>query len=139
MLYDQKLSSAAVSSVPASADQCPARAAQEATRYESNNVYSPAETSWSLHWPPYQAFAEQTWVEVMRQRDPFGDEHFGAWFVYAKGSGIWLNTGATVAFDTHWDAYKQFDVTTNEAIWMALSVFRCSLFDSKRESGQKIG
>ena len=26
-----------------------------------------------------------------------------------------------------------------EAIWVALSVFRCSFFDSKRESGQKIG
>ena len=47
------------------------------------------------------------WVEVMHKKDPFGDEHFGAWFLTAKGSGVWYNTGLSMSFGEH----------SNEAYW----------------------
>jgi len=50
------------------------------------------------------------WVEIMREKDPFGDEHKGAWFLYAKGSGIYFNTGKTISFDEHKDGYTHFKV-----------------------------
>jgi hypothetical protein len=34
----------------------------------------------------------------MHERDPFGDEHNGAWYLYAKGSGVWYNIGKTISF-----------------------------------------
>lgn len=43
-----------------------------------------------------------------------GDEHVGAWFFYARGSGIWFNTGKTIHFVDHGDAYKMFKANGNE-------------------------
>ena len=60
-----------------------------------------------------------TWVEVMHERDPFGDEHDGLWFLYAKGSGVWYNIGKTIVFDEHADAYRYFRVGGNEAMCRA--------------------
>ena len=36
------------------------------------------------------------------------DEKEGAWFYYAKGSGIWFNLGTTLAFETHSLAFEHF-------------------------------
>ena len=40
------------------------------------------------------------------------DEKTGAWFYYAKGSGIWFNLGRTIAFETHAEGYKFFNGST---------------------------
>jgi hypothetical protein len=55
----------------------------------------------------------------MHKQDPFGDEHYGAWFLYAKGSGVWFNTGKTIQFDEHSDAYKHFGKNGNEEMCKA--------------------
>ena len=57
---------------------------------------------------PYEGFASNSIVEVSHHKDPFGDEHHGMWFVYAKGSGVFLDLGKTKVFKEHQDAYAFF-------------------------------
>ena len=52
--------------------------------------------TWLWHSPgspkfPSGGFSSNSIVEVSHQKDPFGDEHFGMWFMYAKGSGVFLD------------------------------------------------
>ena len=82
MLYDSLLTKHAVP-LPHSAGKCAPPNCQ-LNLFDTNNAYSPA-SQWIWHPPPYAAFADSQWVEVMHERDPFGDEHNGAWFLYAKG------------------------------------------------------
>jgi len=106
MLYDDALQ--AVKDLPAIVSTCPPGHPAKGTHYRKNNVYSPSYSSWI--WHPYPYGQHEGWVEVMRKKDPFGDEHFGAWFVYAKGSGIYFNIGKTISFGTHEEAYQHFKV-----------------------------
>merc|ERR1712139_390736 len=48
--------------------------------------------------------SDNLWVEVTHKRDPWADESYGMWFLYARGSGIWLNLGKTIAFEGHYQA-----------------------------------
>ena len=48
----------------------------------------------------------------MRQAGPFGDEHHGAWFLLARGSGVYLHTGQTIVCDDHAAAYSHFGVAS---------------------------
>merc|ERR1719263_2288289 len=99
MFYDDVLTSSGVTGnkVPTSVGACPTQnGAVEGQRYSSNNQLSPPHVSWSWHPIPYQAFASNTWCEVIHRKDPWGDEHVGAWFFYAKGSGMWFNIGKTI-------------------------------------------
>merc|ERR1712100_980912 len=82
----------------------------EGTRYRLNNIYSPADTSWIWHPYPYHPVSDSVWAEVMHMQDPFGDEKFGAWFMYSPGSGIYFNVGKSMAFQNHDDAYAYFGV-----------------------------
>lgn len=66
--------------------------------------------TWAWHPYPYAAATEGTWVEVMHEADPFGDEHHGVWFIYTPGSGIYFNLGKTISFQEHEDAYDFFRV-----------------------------
>lgn len=52
----------------------------------------------------------------MHERDPFGDEHNGVWFLYAKGSGVWYNIGTSITFPDHPQAFSHFGVRDNEAM-----------------------
>jgi len=97
-------------SPPKSVGKCPTANAGAGEHYDTNNMYSPTSTSWIWHPYPYQAVAGNAWVEVIHEADPFGDEHFGVWFVYAPGSGIYFNTGKTVSFNEHQDSYTHFGV-----------------------------
>jgi hypothetical protein len=116
MLWDTLLSKAKVA-VPGyegpGFGKCPL-ASKPGSRYLENNMYSPPSTSWLWHPPPYKAFPGNTWVEVMHHKDPFGDEHHGLWFLYAKGSGIWFNTGKTISFGVHEEAFHYFGASGNE-------------------------
>lgn len=47
-------------------------------------------------------------VSSMHRRDPFGDEHHGTWFLYAKGSGVWYHLGEYITFNEHADAFAHF-------------------------------
>lgn len=42
----------------------------------------------------------------MHQRDPFGDEHNGAWFLLAKGSGVWYQVGECSVFSGWWIGFR---------------------------------
>ena len=91
--------------------------------FRDNNAYSPAHTSWIWHPPPYGPFGpwvgRNGWVEVMHEKDPFGDEHHGCWFLFAKGSGVWYQTGNYIEFAEHADAYKHFNAHDNEGMSQA--------------------
>jgi len=106
MLYSEAMQSAKVDCLPNSNGLCPTGV--EGEFYTTNNMFSPVHTTWIWHQYPYTAFQAKTWLEVIHEKDPFGDEHFGAWMMYAKGSGVWFNTGKTKAFAEHQDAYNYF-------------------------------
>lgn len=80
-----------------------------------NNAYSSKDLTWLWHRQgeisginPYAGFASNTIVEVSHQKDPFGDEKHGMWFVFAKGSGVWFDVGNTKVFNEHQDAFDFF-------------------------------
>merc|ERR1719174_2453566 len=101
MIYDSIIIRVKVKMMPASVGDCPTANPPEGQRYGFNNQYSPRFLNWIWHRYPYEQVAPSTWVEVIHQADPFGDEHYGAWFVFAPGSGIYFNTGSTLAFKEH--------------------------------------
>ena len=35
----------------------------------------------------------------------------GAWFLFARGSGIWMNTGSSVVFGDHDEGYRHFNIS----------------------------
>merc|ERR1719181_2757581 len=47
-------------------------------------------------------------------KDPFGDEHFGCWFLYAYGSGAYFWTGKTKTWPDHGEAMKELKTHGNE-------------------------
>ena len=90
---------------------CPKKGAKKGEHYGSNNKYQPKHTSWIWDPPPYSAVKKDKWVEVLHEKDPFGDEKHGCWMLKAKGSGIWFNIGKTISFAEHSEAYKHFGVS----------------------------
>jgi len=54
----------------------------------------------------YPFFADNEWIEVLHQKDPWHDEAQGMWLLYAKGSGIWFNVGKSLRVADHSDAYQ---------------------------------
>merc|ERR1711966_612903 len=83
--------------LPLSVGKCPTQNAPDGQHYDENNAYSSKDLTWLWHhscscYSGYDSnFAVP--VEVSHQKDPFGDEHFGMWFLYAKGSGVYLSIG----------------------------------------------
>lgn len=113
-IHDSIVVSSKLSMIPATVGLCPTSNPPLGQRYSMNNQYSVPFMSWIWHPYPYQAMAANSWVEVMHESDPFGDEHFGAWFVYAPGSGIYFDLGTTISFATHSDAYAHFGVSSGD-------------------------
>lgn len=123
ILWDDLLTAHGVP-LPKSSGKC-APANCQLSLYRENNAYSPAKTQWIWHPPPYHpsdyappghADPWTGWVEIMHKRDPFGDEHYGEWFTFAKGSAVWYHTGKSIEFDEHSDAYAHFGQHDNEAM-----------------------
>lgn len=98
--------------VPASVGTCPTASPSLGQRYQVNNHYQPQKVSWIWHPYPYAALPANSWVEVLHQADPFGDEHYGAWLMYAPGTGIYFHLGTTISFHEHQDAYNHFSITS---------------------------
>lgn len=110
--YTDKMQAAGVGA-PASVGKCPTSvSAPEGQRYDSNNAYSSPDLTWVWHplssTPPYTGFPSNSVVEVSHHKDPFGDEHYGLWFLYAKGTGVYFQLGNTKIFNNHDDAYTYF-------------------------------
>merc|ERR1719506_1481944 len=97
---------------PPSVGQCPTSAsAPEGQRYDENNMYSSKDLTWTWHAlssSPFRGFSSNSRVQVSHHKDPFGDEHHGMWFLYARGSGLFLDIGKTKIFPEHGDANKFF-------------------------------
>lgn len=115
--YSDKLQAHGIS-LPPSVGKCPTAGAPEGQHYDENNMYSSKDLTWLWHLSCacYEGFDSNSLVEVSHAKDPFGDEHYGMWFVYAKGSGVWLNVGSTKIFDNHEDAFKFFGAKTTKAV-----------------------
>ena len=113
MLYSHGLEAARIgSSLPGSLEQCPRDDGSVAgQRYEVNSKLSPPNVSWAWHPRPdgFTPLDADDWVEVLH-KGGIEDEHVGAWFLSARGSGIWLNVGRTIAFDDHADGWQHFGV-----------------------------
>jgi len=110
MFYEVGLADAGVKDAPASVGACPTSGGTVAgERYELNNRFGPANVTWSWHPAPYAQFGQGQWVEVMH-RGAFKDEHVGAWFLYARGSGVWFNVGRSIVFGEHAEAHAHFGV-----------------------------
>jgi hypothetical protein len=122
-LYTDLLTKHKVTGLPASVGKCPKKDTKGNVRYVENNMYSPSNTNWIWHAPPYKELkGDDGWVEVFHLADPFGDEHHGLWFLYAKGSGVWYKLGKSISFKDHKDAYKHFKVPSNVDQNEAMSV-----------------
>merc|ERR1711964_132523 len=106
--------SSKVKNIPPSVGSCPTSNPPKGQHYNINNKYSPTFTSWVWHPYPYTALPARSWVEIVHMADPFGDEHFGAWFNYAPGSGIYFNLESTIAFAEHSDAYAHFGIKSGD-------------------------
>jgi len=111
MFYSDVISQAGVREYPASEGNCPRDGRDTGVVYTTNNIYAPSGTFFCWHPYPYTAIGGNTWVEVMRKTDPFGDENVGAWFLYSPGSGIYFDTGSTTSFSEHSEAYAHFGVS----------------------------
>ena len=64
-----------------------------------------------LHYKsPRAPLPNHTWVEVTRRARSWesGYERHGMWFSVAGGTGVWFNTGRTIAFDHHHQGFKYF-------------------------------
>ena len=127
ILWDNVLANHKVS-LPKSSGKCAPKNCQ-LSYFVENNAYSPPHTSWIWHPPPYSSGGPWTvgenndgWVEVIHEQDPFGDEHHGCWFLYAKGSGVWYHVGKTIEFPEHGDAYKFFKSNSNEEMCQVAAV-----------------
>jgi len=105
ILFDELLLESKVTA-PKASGACPTADPPRGQRYIQNNMYQSRFTSWIWHPYPFHALSANSWAEVTHQANP--DEHFGAWFVYAPGSGIYFNMGKTISFQEHGDANTHF-------------------------------
>ena len=95
-LYADRITALKVTPVPASAGQCPTNGGKTVGQlYTHNNLFQPSNMVWIWHGDSNgrTPLAASSWVEVIHMRFT-GDEHVGAWFFYAKGSGIWFNVSS---------------------------------------------
>ena len=107
VLHDSVLIHSHVTAVPSSTS-CPTKALD---RYTTNDAYQPPLLTWIWHSYPFAALSENSFVEVIHEADPFGDETTGMWMLYTPGSGIYFNIGKTIAFAEHNDAYSHFAIS----------------------------
>ena len=116
LLYDAEIAKAEVQAP--SPTTCPAA---QCDRYTLNDDYQPPKVSWIWHDYPYDALPAHQNVEVIHDQDPFGDETVGAWMLVTPGSGIYFNTGRTIVFAEHSDAYAHFNIPAGNDMNSAVS------------------
>ena len=97
---------------PEVASRCPrAYGTVAGAHYELHTRLSPPNLTWIWHPAPngFLPLDNKSWVEVLH-KGGIEDERVGAWFLQAKGSGIWINLDRTLAFADHDDAWQHFGV-----------------------------
>lgn len=122
MFYADELAAAGVNDMPPSVGRCPTDGGTVVGQhYEQHSYLSPLNVTWVWHPPkvreehvePYAAFEPNSWVEVIHMGG-IDDEHVGAWFLQARGSGIWFHLGKTIVFDDHAEGHMHFDALSTE-------------------------
>jgi hypothetical protein len=77
-----------------------------------SNVDDMKDTLWIYHKPPYKAFPDNSKIEVTHVSGGYplqkSIESSGSWMYYAKGSGMYFNTGKTISFIDHSESVKHF-------------------------------
>ena len=110
MIYTNLMAAAGVHGPVSPAPQCPKSAADaQEYSFRLQHYGVPPGMDWIFH-PRASccgAIPSNTWIEITHSATP-GDEACGAWFYRGTGSGVWFNTGKTIAFTEHADAVKQF-------------------------------
>jgi hypothetical protein len=88
--------------------KCPTEAGQ--CYLDMSGAHDPPSTLWVWHPPPFRMVPDGTWTEVTHCVDilSFIQEGHGAWMYVAPGSGVFYNSGRTMAFDTHLEAVRHF-------------------------------
>lgn len=73
----------------------------------SGGQFDQSNTVWLWKSPPYHAYDANTNIEVSRCGGDTG-QNASAWYYGSPGSGIFINTGKTIAFQKHADGVKHF-------------------------------
>jgi len=71
------------------------------------------------HYNPREIAKDNEFVEIVHRKR--SDSGGGYWAYMASGSNMGVNVGKTMAFSTHTDALKYFNVTNGVGHWAAVS------------------
>ena len=110
-MYSSLASLLNISLPVASYDICEQDGAQKRLRSWSMSV-EPTWMVYLLHYKvPRDPLPHQAWVEVTHRSRTWlrGFERQGMWFGVAGGTGVWFNTGRTIAFREHHEAFQFFN------------------------------
>jgi len=77
------------------------------------NVHVPAHFAWRLGGygkasAPHTPAANNAWVEVTHCAGSKFEQHEQPWFYVARGSGMFISVGQTIAFGTHQEGVRHF-------------------------------
>ena len=78
--------------------------------HNMSGTNDPPNTVWLYHPPPYASVPSGAWVEVVHCANSIAQlfEERGYWCYKASGSGVWLNVGRSIAFDSHQQGVQHF-------------------------------
>ncbi|KAL1528057.1 hypothetical protein AB1Y20_009423 [Prymnesium parvum] len=85
--------------------RCPP--AEPSRPYLGRAPHAPRQAVWLSRAPPFVAVANDSWVEITHCGGGW-NERSGYWAYVARGSGIFLHTGRTIAFAGHEEAVRHF-------------------------------
>lgn len=110
VFYQDELEKAGVE-LPDSKQGCPS-SVNDRGHYETQLMQPPWQGIMMYQFMS-EPHPDNTWVEVCHRARSFHSkfERHGAWFGTCTGSGIYVNTGRTIHFDTHPDGFKYFGAT----------------------------
>jgi len=75
--------------------------------YLGRVVHAPREAVWLARPAPFTPVADGSWVEVTHCGGGWNEKH-GHWMYVARGSGLYVNVGRTIAFGSHEESVRRF-------------------------------
>ena len=97
-------------------------------------------TIWIYHKRPYKPLPNNTYIEVTHVSGGYtGQKHIeavGSWMYYAKGSGVYFNTGNTISFKYHSDSVKYFlNISISCPIFEECVKYFPKVFETAKQKG----
>jgi hypothetical protein len=97
-------------------------------------------TIWIYHKKPYKPLPNNTYIEVTHVSGGYTGqkqiEAVGSWMYYAKGSGVYFNTGNTISFKNHSDSVKYFlNISISCPIYEECVRFFSKVFETAKQKG----